>query len=49
MLIINYIHFVIDDPLSRFPQGGKAQPLASSPEGEGWEGVIIIKQSLFYT
>jgi hypothetical protein len=30
MIIINY-------PLSRFPQGGKASN-APSPVGEGWEG-----------
>ena len=34
MLIINYIHFILNDPLSRFPQGGKALFSAPSPVGE---------------
>ncbi len=37
MLIINYIHFIPDNPLSRFPQGGKASFSAPSPLGEGRE------------
>ena len=34
MLIYRYFRFILIDPLSRFPQGGKAP----SPLGEGWEG-----------
>jgi hypothetical protein len=43
MLIINYIHLLINDPLSRFPHGGKALLSAPSPVGEGWEGGINSK------
>ena len=48
MLINNYIHFVLNDPLSRFPQGGKALFSAPSPVGEvpiaiGREGGINNK------
>jgi hypothetical protein len=47
MLIINYLIFALNDPLSRFPQGGKVLLSAPSPVGEGWEGgtnkkVIIL-------
>jgi len=38
MLISRYIHSVSNNPLSRFPQGGKALPGAPSPVGEGWDG-----------
>jgi hypothetical protein len=34
MLIINYIQFILSNPLSRFPQGGKALLSAPSPVGE---------------
>ncbi len=40
MLIINYIHFIPNNPLSRFPQGGKALLSAPSPLGEGRDGGI---------
>jgi len=43
MLIINYFHFVLNDPLSRFPQRGKALFSAPSPVGEGWEGGLNDK------
>jgi hypothetical protein len=43
MLIINYIHIFINDPLSRFPQRGKVWLSAPSPVGEGWEGGINSK------
>jgi len=32
-----------NNPLSRFPQGGKALLSAPSPVGEGWEGGINNK------
>ncbi len=35
--------FFLNDPLSRFPQGGKAILPAPSPVGEGWEGGINVK------
>jgi hypothetical protein len=38
MLISKYFHFVSNNPLSRFPQGGKALHGTPSPVGEGWEG-----------
>jgi len=38
MLISKYFHFISNNPLSRFPQGGKAIHIAPSPVGEGWEG-----------
>ena len=38
MLITKYFYFISNDPLSRFPQGGKALNDAPSPLGEGWEG-----------
>ena len=38
MLIINSFHIILNNPLSRFPQGGKALFSAPSPMGEGWEG-----------
>jgi hypothetical protein len=37
MLIDKYFCFPSVDPLSRFPQGGKALYIAPSPLGEGWE------------
>jgi len=43
MLIINYIHFILNYPLSRFPHGGNALFSAPSPVGEGWEGGINSK------
>ena len=43
MVIINYIHLFLNDPLSRFPQGGKLLLPAPSPVGEGWEGGINRK------
>jgi len=30
MLFINYLHLVMTDPLSRFPQGGKAEKVTLS-------------------
>jgi hypothetical protein len=47
MLIINYIYIMLNDPLSRFPQGGKAELVTPSPVGEGWEGGIILKNDNF--
>jgi len=51
MLIISHFHFVLNDPLSRFPQGGKALLSAASPVGEslprfggGWEGGLNDKK-----
>ena len=38
MLIIKYLLQVSNNPLSRFPHGGKALFSAPSPLGEGWEG-----------
>ena len=38
MLITKYLLIVSDNPLSRFPHGGKALLSAPSPVGEGWEG-----------
>jgi hypothetical protein len=38
MLISRYFHFISFNPLSRFPQRGKALHGAPSPVGEGWEG-----------
>jgi hypothetical protein len=38
MLITKYFHRIPNNPLSRFPQGGKAFHGAPSPLGEGWEG-----------
>jgi len=38
MLISRYFQFFSFNPLSRFPQGGKALYGAPSPVGEGWEG-----------
>jgi hypothetical protein len=40
---INILAFTVFsiDPLSRFPQGGKALFCAPSPMGEGWEGGLI--------
>ncbi len=49
MLIFKYFHFISNNPLSRFPQGGKACLGAPSPVGEGWEGVITIQQLSFYS
>jgi hypothetical protein len=49
MLIINYLYFIFINPLSRFPQGGKALVSAPSPVGEGWEGGIKIKNLKFYS
>lgn len=43
MLITKYLHFVLNNPLSRFPQGRKALLSAPSPVGEGWEGGINKK------
>jgi hypothetical protein len=43
MLIIKYFHRISNNPLSRFPQGGKALLSAPSPVGEGWEGGINKK------
>jgi hypothetical protein len=49
MLIINYFNFTLNDPLSRFPQGGKALISAPSPVGESWEGGLSdIKLMLYY-
>ena len=36
------IPVILINPLSRFPQGGKAGCGAPSPLGEGWEGGIYI-------
>jgi hypothetical protein len=49
MFIIKYLCFVSNNPLSRFPQGGKALFGAPSPLGEGWEGGPndLIKYYLF--
>jgi hypothetical protein len=52
MLIINYIYIMLNDPLSRFPQGGKAELVTPSPVGEvpiaiGREGGIILKNDNF--
>ena len=33
-----YIHFLSNNPLSCFPQGGNALFGAPSPVGEGWKG-----------
>jgi len=44
MLIISHFHFVLNNPLSRFPQGGKALLSAPSPVGEGWEGGLNDKK-----
>jgi hypothetical protein len=38
MLITKYFYLISNDPLSCFPQGGKALYDAPSPLGEGWEG-----------
>jgi len=39
MLDIKYLYFVLSNPLSRFPQGGKVgRHTTPSPLGEGWEG-----------
>jgi hypothetical protein len=38
MLITKYLLLVSNNPLSRFPHGGKALFGAPSPLGEGWEG-----------
>ena len=38
MLIAKNFRFISNNPLSRFPQGGKAFYNAPSPVGEGWEG-----------
>ena len=46
MLIIKYFNFILNNPLSRFPQGGKALLSAPSPVGEGWEGGIKNKTLL---
>ena len=46
MLKYKYINFVFNDPLSRFPHGGKALFSAPSPMGEGWEGGIITYQKI---
>jgi hypothetical protein len=46
MLIIKYLHFILNNPPSRFPQGGKALLSAPSPVGEGWEGGIKNKALL---
>ena len=48
MLIIKYFQFILNNPLSRFPQGGKALLSAPSPMGEvpiaiGREGGINDK------
>jgi hypothetical protein len=34
-----YYAYILLNPLSRFPQGGKA--CAPSPVGEGWDGGLI--------
>ncbi len=49
MAIILYFLFDSNDPLSRFPQGGKALIGTPSPVGEGWVGGPHIKNynSLF--
>jgi hypothetical protein len=49
MFIIKYLYFVSNNPLSRFPQGGKALFSTPSPLGEGWEGGPndLIKYYLF--
>jgi hypothetical protein len=49
MLIINYFHYIIYNPLSCFPQGGKALISTPSPLGEGWEGGINNKNQKFYS
>jgi hypothetical protein len=49
MLIINYIHVFITDPLSRFPHGGKALLSAPSLVGEGREGGINSKNRELYS
>jgi hypothetical protein len=38
MLITKYLILVSNNPLSRFPQRGKALFSAPSPLGGGWEG-----------
>jgi len=38
MLITKYLLLVSNNPLSRFPHGGKAFFGTPSPLGEGWEG-----------
>ena len=38
MLTARHFHLISNDPLSRFPQGGKALHDTPSPVGEGWEG-----------
>jgi len=44
LLIINYFVFTLNDPLSRFPQGGKALLSALLPPwGKVGMGVLIIK------
>jgi len=35
---IQILSYFLNDPLSRFPQRGKALFGAPSPLGEGWEG-----------
>jgi hypothetical protein len=35
-----HLHLLSNNPLSCFPQGGKALPDAPSTMGEGWEGGI---------
>jgi hypothetical protein len=43
MLIFNNFYCIVNYPLSRFPQGGKALFSAPSPVGEGREGGIKNK------
>ncbi len=43
------IPVILINPLSRFPQGGKAGCGAPSPLGEGWEGGINNKNLEFHT
>jgi len=40
MLIYMYSNYISNNPLSRFPHGGKAFFDSPSPLGEGWEGGI---------
>jgi len=51
MLINKYLLIVSNDPLSRFPHGGKALFGAPSPLGEGWEGGTndLIRYYIFLT
>jgi hypothetical protein len=40
MLIAWYFHFILFDPLSRFPQRGKALMVLLPPWGKAGKGVI---------